>query len=85
MVQNMQKDRKVLTRARILWAALVSGGDPAEGLVLGMWRTCQWCLYRVKTMYPLARVMSPKDKVLGGLKKAANSVDVIVSRQVIEQ
>ena len=29
--------------------------------------------------------MSPKDKVLGGLKKAASSVDVILSSRVLEQ
>lgn len=39
----------------------------------------------MKTMYPLAKIMSPKDKVLGGLEKAANSVDVVLSRRVLEQ
>ena len=75
----------MLIRARIFWDALHSGEDLVGWLVRCMCRTCWLCLYRMKTMEPLAKTMSPKDKVLGGLKKTAKSVDVLLSKSVLEQ
>lgn len=57
-----------------------SRGDLGEALVLQMCWTCCSCLYRMKTMEPLAQSVSPKQKTSGSNSNAPYNVCLVLSR-----
>ena len=62
---RMLKKIKVNTRRRMVLVALDSGEDMEEMLVLRKFWTLFLCLDRMKTVEPLAKIMSTKHKASG--------------------
>ena len=62
---RMLKKIKVNTRRRIVVVALDSGENMEEMLVLRKFWTLCLCLYRMKTVKPLAKIMSTQHKASG--------------------
>ena len=65
MEERVLKQTKVLTTRRTVLVALDSGEDMEETLILRKFWTLCLCLYRIKTVEPLAKIMTTKHKTSG--------------------